>query len=119
MSRSSALKRGKVGNASAEHAVQIGADWMLVRLSGAKTRKSVPEKDRASELLLKAGRALNRPGIARSKVFGEPGNSRVYAYSVCVDEPGKIVRESADGTKTVGTLVAGKFRALARKKAAY
>lgn len=114
MSRSSALKRGKVGTVPVEHAVQIGTDWLLVRLVGAKTRKSVPKKDQASELLPKVGKALNKPGIDRSTVFGEPGNPSVYAYSVCVDEPGKIVRESVDGTKTVGTLVEGKFKVLAR-----
>ena len=119
MSRSSALKRGKAGSVPTEHAVQIGTDWMLIRQSGAKARKSVSVKDRASALLPKAGRALNKPGIARSTVFGEPGNPRVYAYSAFVDEPGKIVRESADGKKTVGTLVGGKFKALARKKTAY
>lgn len=114
MSESSALKRWKVGAEPTEHAVQIGTDWLLVRQPGAKTRKSVPKKDRASELLPKAGRALNKPGIARSTVFGESGNTGVYAYSACVDEPGKIVRESADGTKAVGILVGGKFKALTR-----
>lgn len=112
MSRSSALKRGKVGAVPVEHAVQIGTDWLFVRLAGAKTRKSVPKKDQASELLPKAGKALNNPGIDRSTVFGEPANPRVYAYSACVDQPGKIVRESADGKKTIGTLVGGKFKAL-------
>lgn len=109
------MKRGKVCAVPTEHAVQIGTDWLLVRRLGAKTREFVSKKDRASELLPKAGKALNKPGIDRSKVFGEPGNTRVYAYSACVDEPGKIVRESADGKKTVGTLVGGKFKALTRR----
>lgn len=115
MSRSSALKRGKVGSVLAENAVRIGADWLLVKQSGAKTCKSVPKKDRASELLPKAGKALNKPGIDRSKVFGELGNTKVYAYSACVDEPGKFVRESADGKKTIGIVVGGKFKAVARR----
>lgn len=119
MSKSSALKRGNAGSVPGDYAVQIGTDWLLVRQSAAKTRKTVSGKDRASELLVKAGRALNKPGIARSKVFGDSCNSRVYAYSVCVDEPGKIVRESADGKKTVGIVVGGKFKALTGKKPAY
>lgn len=112
------MSRSSCGKVDTVPAVQIGTDWLLVRRSKAKMRKSVPEKDRASALLPKAGRALNKPGIARSTVFGDPGNSRVYAYSACIDEPGKIIRESADGKKTVGTLVEGKFKALARKKTA-
>lgn len=88
-----------------EHAVQIGTDWLLVRLVGAKTRKSVPKEDQASELLPKVGKALNKPGIDRSTVFGEPGNPKVYAYSACVDQPGKIVRESVDGKKLLGQLL--------------
>ncbi len=109
MSGSSALKRGKVGAVPVEHAVQIGTDWLLVRLAGARTRKSVPKKDQASELLPKVGKALNKPGIDRSTVFGEPGNPRVYAYSACADEPGKIVRESVDGKKRLLGLLRGTF----------
>lgn len=119
MSRSSASKHGKVGATPGEHAVQIGTDWIPVRPPGAKTRKSMLEKNRASVFLPKAGRALNKPGIGRSTVFSESGNPKVCAYSACADQPGKTVRESTDGRKTVGSLVGGKFKALARKKAGY
>jgi hypothetical protein len=57
-------------------------------------------------------KALSKPGITRASVFGVAGQA-VFAYSVYAADPTKFVQEAADGTQKIGTLVNGKFRALA------
>lgn len=64
--------------------------------------------DPSSDLLRRLGRALRKPGLARSSVFtGAPG---VYAYSVHPDNPALLIREDESGTQTVGVIRNGRFR---------
>ncbi len=74
-------------------------------------RRLKPEAN-TRQLILKLARALSKPGIDRAAVFGDPPNPKVYAYYVCAADTSKIVRESADGTRTIGRVVGGRFRAI-------
>lgn len=58
-------------------------------------------------LLMETERALRYPGLARRSIFTATG---VSSYSVYARDPSMIVRESTDGTKTIGRLVNGRFR---------
>jgi hypothetical protein len=60
--------------------------------------------------LAKTGRALAKPGISKASVF-RGASKKVFAYSIYSKDPSKIVRQAADGTKTIGRVVDGKFRA--------
>jgi hypothetical protein len=74
-------------------------------------RRRIPVTETTAALARKLGRALNKPGISREAVFGKTdGRRTVYAYSVHPDDPTKLVRESADGKRTVGHMIDGKFR---------
>lgn len=53
---------------------------------------------------------INRAAFFRSAT-GKP----VYAYSIYLKDPTKIVREDQAGRKTVGRLVGGRFRAVKSK----
>ena len=89
----------------------------LVRL-GAGNAKSdtspatLEDGERARAMLMKAGKALNKPGISRETVFGLGAGRGISAYSVYPADPTMVVRESADGRKTIGRLVSGRFRAI-------
>ena len=74
-------------------------------------RRLKPEAN-TRQLILKLARALSRPGIDRAEVFGDTYNPRVYSYYVCPTDPSKIVRESVNGTRTIGHVVGGCFRAI-------
>ena len=94
----------------------LNDDLVLVRLSAANTSPARLDPDeRAGALVLKAAKALSKPGIRRESVFGSGSGHGIYAYSVYPPDPTKVVRESADGSKTVGRLVGGRFRAVNNK----
>ncbi|MEY4563905.1 MAG: hypothetical protein RLZZ618_3182 [Pseudomonadota bacterium] len=88
--------------------VRLGADSAKSNGSPAKLSTS----ERASAMLMKAGKALSKPGIRRETVFGGGSGRGINAYSVYPADPTKIVRESADGQRTIGRLVGGRFRAI-------
>ncbi len=75
---------------------------------------AVREADQASNLVPRIGKALKKPGLDRSVVFTKirPTRLTVYAYSVDPTDVSRIVRESEDGSKTVGHLVGNRFRPL-------
>jgi hypothetical protein len=56
--------------------------------------------------------ALSIPGIAHGVVFRGSRAAQVSSYSIWPTDPTKVVREQADGTRTIGRLVGGRFRAL-------
>ena len=78
-----------------------------------KTVKSARSKAFSSALYVtEVANALRKPGLARTSVFRDSASARlVYAYSVSPHDPTQLVRESKDGSKQVGRLVNGKFRA--------
>ena len=75
---------------------------------------AVRDADQASNLVPRIARALKSPGIDRSVIFTKirPTKLTVYAYSVDPNDVTRIVRESEDGSKTVGHLVGNRFRPL-------
>jgi hypothetical protein len=63
--------------------------------------------NRATDLLPRVGKALDKPGIAR-----RPAIKDAYVYSTYEKDPSKVVRRSSDGKTQVGTLTSnGHFRA--------
>jgi hypothetical protein len=96
--------------------VPVSGGWVLVKMGDTKTRRVKPEES-VGALVVKAAKALGKPGIDRTAVFGPASTTRsakpVYAYSVYAADPTRFVRESVDGTKAVGKMVNGKFKVLA------
>ncbi|TDP78195.1 hypothetical protein EV672_1245 [Aquabacterium commune] len=105
-----------VQGSAVKAAVPVSGGWVLVKTGDTKARRVKPEES-VGTLVMKAAKALGKPGIDRSVVFGGGASQRsakpVYAYSVYAADPTKFVRESEDGTKTVGKMVNGKFKVLA------
>jgi hypothetical protein len=115
----SSLKTTKRQAVTGQPVAALGTRFVLIRVgSKAGGRKSeVQPGDTASVLVAKAGQALKKPGIPKQAVFGRGDGSGIYAYSVYPADPTKIVREAADGSRTVGRLVNGRFQALKSKAA--
>jgi hypothetical protein len=88
----------------------LGRGMTLIK-TGKTPRPAVRPEDNTTVLLKKAARALNKPGIDRSVVFHGPNAARIFAYYADPQDPTRVVREAADGTKVTGSLVDGKFRA--------
>jgi hypothetical protein len=88
----------------------LGRGMALVKV-GKSPRPVVRPEDKTTVLLKKAARALGKPGIDRSEVFRGPNAAKVYAYSAYPQDLSKVVREAADGTKVIGRMVDGRFRA--------
>lgn len=64
-------------------------------------------------VLESVGDALARPGLKRSAVFTRPG---VQSYSIDPKNPDRIIRETSNGVRTEGRVVAGRFRSLPAKR---
>lgn len=88
----------------------LGHGMTLIK-TGRTPRPAVRPEDNTTVLLKKAARALNKPGIDRSVVFRGPNAARIFAYYADPQDPTRVVREAADGTKVIGSLVDGRFRA--------
>jgi hypothetical protein len=88
----------------------LGRGMELVKV-GKTAKPKVKRADAATVLVRKAARALSKPGIRGSVVFRGPNPSKVYAYSAYPQDPTRIVRTSSDGTRVIGRLVNGRFRA--------
>jgi hypothetical protein len=105
-----------VNGVDAKVSVPVSGGWVLVKMGDTKARRVRPEES-VGALVVKAAKALGKPGIDRTAVFGPASTKRsakpVYAYSVYAADPTKFVRESVDGTKAVGKMVNGKFKVLA------
>jgi hypothetical protein len=86
-------------------------DIVIVRIGGDAMTRTAPSDQQAKFLLRKLGKALSRPGVSRTAVFGT-GNSanRVYAYSVDPEDPMMIIREDVHGNRTHGKVVGGTFK---------
>ena len=119
MSRSAARSLSRSADPSPADAIEVKGtriptlndDLVLVRL-GATTLNPAPLEpdERAGALVLKAGKALSKPGISRKSVFGAGSGAGTSAYSVYPQDPTKVVREGPDGSKMIGRLVGGRFR---------
>ena len=108
---SMAKKQAPKDTVSGEIVASVGGHFVLVKTSRSNVPVKVP-KDESARLLAAAGRALARPGISRSSVFGS-GHRNVFAYSLDPQDPTRFIREAQDGTRRVGRMVNGKFKVLA------
>jgi len=126
MSRSAARSLPRAADPSPADAIEVKGtriptlndDLVLVRLGATTLNPARLEPDeRAGALVLKAGKALSKPGISRKSVFGAGSGAGISAYSVYPQDPTKVVRESADGSKMIGRLVGGRFRPVGPGKA--
>ena len=88
----------------------FGTDVVMLQVRKPKA-SATRRDDTASVLVKKAVYALRKPGIKKESVFRGRRADRVFSYSVYLKDPTKIVRESSKGTRTIGRLVDGKFRA--------
>lgn len=94
----------------------LNDDLVLVRFGANNPSPAKLEsRERASALVMKAGKALSKPGIRRETVFGYGSGRGISAYSVYPADPTKIIRESADGEKRIGRIVGGRFRPIVNK----
>lgn len=87
------------------------ADLFLLRLGDSKPKKDARPQELAPSMLPKLGKAINKPGIDRDKIFRGASGKVVYAYSSHPQDPTLFVREDVSGNRTVGRLVNGRFRA--------
>ncbi len=87
------------------------SDLFLLRLGQSKPQRNARPQEMASTMLAKLGKAINKPGINRDKIFTGASGQVVYAYSAHPQDPSLFVREDASGQQTVGRLVNGRFRA--------
>jgi hypothetical protein len=91
----------------------LDREVVLVRVGKSKRpRGYVDRSGEADVIVRKLGKALSKPGISKHVVFHAHAPKRVFAYSVYPKDVTKVVRQSADGTRTVGRVVGGKFRAV-------
>jgi hypothetical protein len=86
------------------------ADLIVVRLGKSKSGAALRESEKSSALIERLAKAIREPGISRDIVFKSRRGKRVYAYSIFPGDVTKIVREDANGKKTVGRLVQGEFK---------
>lgn len=98
---------GKVISLTGQSVATV-AGFALVRVQPKRRATPVPFKDSATVLVGKVGRALNKPGVDKRVVFRD-NQTGVFSYSTYVNDPTKVVREAADGTKRIGNLINGKF----------
>ena len=93
------------------------ADLVVVRRGKSKSKSGTPLRDteKSGALIDGIARVTRKPGISRDIVFKSRRGKRVYAYSVYPADTTKIVREDAEGRKTLGRLVHGEFKALRSK----
>lgn len=109
MASAATKKTARQGADPTSQAVVQVAGFALVRTHPRRKSVEVPENDRATVLVAKAGAALRKPGIGRDVVFRDKRTGVIFSYSTYPADPTKVVRESADGTKRIGRLVNGKF----------
>lgn len=95
--------------AAGEVVTALGDRYALIRTRQPE-KVTTAKSDTAREMLNRAGKALDRPGIKSGSVF-RGSRTGVFAYSVYGPDPSKVVRKAADGTRTIGRFVDGRFRA--------
>jgi len=70
----------------------------------------VPAKEQASKLIADLAKAIGKRGTSRDPIFRSKIGKPVFACSIYPKDTSKIVREDANGNKTVGRLMNGRFR---------
>jgi hypothetical protein len=88
----------------------VGGHLVLVRTGRFKRTVPIQKSMEADVLIAKVGKALMQPGIRRDQIF-RGRDSNVFAYSVDPENPSRIIRRAADGTRTLGSASRGRFKA--------
>ena len=89
---------------------KLGRGLALVKV-GKAAKVTVRPEDKTTVLVQKVARALSRPGIDSSVVFSGPNAAKIFSYAVDPQDPTKVVRKAADGSRATGRMVDGQFRA--------
>lgn len=103
--RKEEMKKVRVASGSPSKKTKIAERFFVVRAPAIRQEDS-------KSLLCGIVNATRKAGIDSSVVFGSGTTKKVYAYSVLPSDPSKIVREAEDGTRTVGRVHNGQFRAI-------
>ena len=103
-----AKNRKKAGNTMEHRVATPRGDLFVLRLGKLKAIAGSRQPEKSDVLIDNMMKAALKPGFRRDTVFRP--KRRVYAYSVCPEDVSKIVREDANGKKTLGRLVQGRFR---------
>jgi hypothetical protein len=104
-----AAKNRKKARATVEYRVATPrGDLFVLRLGKSKAIAGSRGPEKSDVLIDNMMKAALKPGFRRDTVFRP--EKRVYAYSVYPEDISKIVREDANGKKTLGRLVQGRFR---------
>jgi hypothetical protein len=104
-----AAKNRKKVSATVEYRVATPrGDLFVLRLGKSKAIAGSRKPEKSDVLIDNMMKAALKPGFRRDTVFRP--EKRVYAYSVYPEDLSKIVREDANGKKTIGRLVQGRFR---------
>ncbi|MFY9937363.1 MAG: hypothetical protein WAK33_10840 [Silvibacterium sp.] len=103
-----AKNRKKAGNTVEHRVATPRGDLFVLRLGKVKAIASSRQPEKSDVLVDNLMKAALKPGFRRDTVFSF--KKRVYAYSVYPEDVSKIVREDANGKKTLGRLVQGRFR---------
>lgn len=99
---------GHIADSAFKRLPVIGGDlWVYTTKSPARSTRPA---DQAKTVVVKIGEAMRQPGLPKSAVFANDGVG-IYAYSIDPQNPAHLIQEAADGTRQVGRIVAGKFRA--------
>jgi hypothetical protein len=88
------------------------ADLVIVKIGERYKREAVSPDERASRVLARPGKALDKPGTDRARIFKSLSGKPVFAYSIDPKDPSRFVREDVAGNQVVGRVVNGKFRAI-------
>jgi hypothetical protein len=107
--RQPVAKNRKKARATVEHRVATPrGDLFVLRLGKSKAIAGLRQPEKSEVLIDNMMKAALKPGFRRETVFRP--EKRVYAYSIYPGDISKIVREDANGKKTLGRLVQGKFK---------
>lgn len=110
------VKRRLVVSGASEHLLATPrSERIAVRYGNSKSKPFLRENEKTGALIDGIAKATRKPGISREVVFRSRTGRPVYAYSVYPSDTKKIVREDAQGQKTIGRFVQGKFKALRSK----
>jgi len=75
-------------------------------------RKTLGQKESSGELITRILEISQKPGIRREAIFKKGSPRKIHAYYVLASDPSKMVREDAEGKKSIGRVTKGKFRVL-------
>lgn len=83
---------------------------VVIKIGESSAKPPVSPSLPAVHVLARVAKAMAKPGADRDRLFQSTSNRTVYAYSIDIGDPTKVVREDASGRRTVGRFIGGRFR---------